>query len=66
MNSARCHWVAPAFKCNLQPLVRHCGSLIQLSRSLSDLLNILTKLDQVGAGFKSLTESIDTTSNAGE
>jgi DNA invertase Pin-like site-specific DNA recombinase len=39
--------------------------LDRLSRSLSDLLNILTKLDQVGADFKSLTESIDTTSAAG-
>ena len=39
--------------------------LDRLSRSLSDLLNILTKLEQVGADFKSLTESIDTTSAAG-
>jgi DNA invertase Pin-like site-specific DNA recombinase len=39
--------------------------LDRLSRSLSDLLNILTKLDHVGADFKSLTESIDTTSAAG-
>jgi DNA invertase Pin-like site-specific DNA recombinase len=39
--------------------------LDRLSRSLSDLLNILTRLDQIGAGFKSLTESIDTTSPAG-
>jgi DNA invertase Pin-like site-specific DNA recombinase len=37
----------------------------RLSRSLSDLLHILKKLDDAGAGFKSLTESIDTTNAAG-
>jgi DNA invertase Pin-like site-specific DNA recombinase len=36
-----------------------------LSRSLSDLLQILERLDEVGAGFRSLTESIDTTTAAG-
>ena len=39
--------------------------LDRLSRSLSDLLHILKKLDDAGAGFKSLTESIDTTTPAG-
>ena len=36
-----------------------------MSRSLSDLLQILERLDEVGAGFRSLTESIDTTTAAG-
>lgn len=36
-----------------------------LSQSLSDLLHILTKLDDAGAGFRSLTEAIDTTTAAG-
>lgn len=39
--------------------------LDRLSRSLKDLLFILEKIDQVGAGFFSLTESIDTTTPAG-
>lgn len=39
--------------------------LDRLSRSLKDLLNIMDKIDQKGAGFKSLTESIDTTTPAG-
>jgi DNA invertase Pin-like site-specific DNA recombinase len=39
--------------------------LDRLTRSLSDLLRILAKVDEAGAGFKSLTESIDTTQPAG-
>ena len=39
--------------------------LDRLSRSLKDLLHILEKLEAVGAGFRSLTESIDTTTPAG-
>ena len=39
--------------------------LDRLSRSLKDLLHIIDKIDRVGAGFKSLTESIDTTTLAG-
>ena len=39
--------------------------LDRLSRSLKDLLHILEKLEVVGAGFRSLTESIDTTTPAG-
>ena len=35
------------------------------SRSLKDLLIIMERIDQVGAGFKSLTEAIDTTTPAG-
>ncbi len=39
--------------------------LDRLSRSLRDVLLILEKIDQLGAGFRSLTESVDTTSAAG-
>ena len=39
--------------------------LDRLSRSLSDLLRILDKVNSEGVGFKSLTESIDTTTPAG-
>jgi DNA invertase Pin-like site-specific DNA recombinase len=39
--------------------------LDRLTRSLSDLLRILAKVDEAGAGFNSLTESIDTTQPAG-
>ncbi len=39
--------------------------LDRLSRSLRDLLFLLDQLDNAKAGFRSLTESIDTTSAAG-
>ncbi|MBU1212314.1 MAG: recombinase family protein [Alphaproteobacteria bacterium] len=39
--------------------------LDRLTRSLKDLLLLLDKLDGRGAGFKSLTESVDTTIPAG-
>lgn len=39
--------------------------LDRLSRSLKDLLVILERLEKLGVGFLSLTESIDTTSPAG-
>jgi DNA invertase Pin-like site-specific DNA recombinase len=39
--------------------------LDRLTRSLSDLLQILKRLDEVGAGFRSLTEAIDTTTAVG-
>ena len=39
--------------------------LDRLSRSLKDLLVIMERIDQVGAGFKSLTEAIDTITPAG-
>ena len=38
--------------------------LDRLSRSLKDLLIIMERINKVGAGFKSLTESIDTTTAA--
>ena len=39
--------------------------LDRLTRSLSDLLSILKTLQERGAGFRSLTEAIDTTTPAG-
>ncbi|MDG1483926.1 MAG: recombinase family protein [Myxococcota bacterium] len=39
--------------------------LDRLSRSLVDLLWILERIEQAGAGFRSVTESIDTTTAAG-
>jgi DNA invertase Pin-like site-specific DNA recombinase len=39
--------------------------LDRLSRSLKDLLNVLEKITEAGAGFRSLTENIDTTTAAG-
>jgi DNA invertase Pin-like site-specific DNA recombinase len=39
--------------------------LDRLSRSLKDLLLILERLETAGAGFRSLTEAIDTTAPAG-
>lgn len=35
--------------------------LDRLSRSLKDLLHIIEKIESVGAGFRSLTEHVDTT-----
>ena len=39
--------------------------LDRLSRSLKDLLHIMEKIAEAGAGFRSLTECIDTTTPAG-
>lgn len=39
--------------------------LDRLSRSLKDLLTLMEKIDAIGAGFRSLTEAIDTTTPAG-
>lgn len=39
--------------------------LDRLSRSLKDLLSLMEKIQQAGAGFQSLTEAIDTTTPAG-
>lgn len=39
--------------------------LDRLSRSLKDLLHLLERIETTGAGFRSLTESIDTTTPAG-
>jgi DNA invertase Pin-like site-specific DNA recombinase len=39
--------------------------LDRLSRSLKDLLSIVEKIEAAGAGFRSLTETVDTTSAPG-
>jgi DNA invertase Pin-like site-specific DNA recombinase len=39
--------------------------LDRLSRSLKDLLTILEKITQAGAGFRSLTENVDTSTPSG-
>lgn len=39
--------------------------LDRLSRSLKDLLLILDRIEKVGAGFRSLTENIDSTTASG-
>lgn len=39
--------------------------LDRLSRSLKDLLTIIEKIETCGAGFRSLTEAVDTTTPAG-
>jgi DNA invertase Pin-like site-specific DNA recombinase len=39
--------------------------LDRLSRSLKDLLQIMEKVSDAGAGFRSITEAVDTTSSAG-
>ncbi|AMM87413.1 MULTISPECIES: recombinase family protein [Hyphomicrobiales] len=39
--------------------------LDRLSRSLKDLLHLMEKIEAAGAGFRSLTEAIDTTTPAG-
>ncbi|RSU45259.1 recombinase family protein [Sphingomonas sp. S-NIH.Pt15_0812] len=39
--------------------------LDRLSRNLKDLLHIMDRIEAVGAGFRSLTEAIDTTTAAG-
>ena len=39
--------------------------LDRLSRSLKDVLSLMERINQAGAGFRSLTEAIDTTTPAG-
>jgi DNA invertase Pin-like site-specific DNA recombinase len=39
--------------------------LDRLSRSLKDLLHLMEKITEAGAGFRSLTEAVDTTTPAG-
>jgi DNA invertase Pin-like site-specific DNA recombinase len=42
-----------------------CWKLDRLSRSLKDVLHIMDRIAQAGAGFQSITENIDTTTLAG-
>src|SRR6202048_34448 len=39
--------------------------LDRLSRSLKDLLHIMERVREAGAGFRSITEAVDTTTSAG-
>lgn len=39
--------------------------LDRMSRSLKDLLHIMERVREAGAGFRSLTEAVDTTTSAG-
>src|ERR1700733_2912495 len=39
--------------------------LDRLSRSLKDVLHLMERIPRAGAGFRSLTENIDTTTSAG-
>jgi hypothetical protein len=45
--------------------VKYLGKLDRLSRSLRDVLTIMERLARARAGFRSLTEPIDTTTPAG-
>jgi DNA invertase Pin-like site-specific DNA recombinase len=62
-------WERPALHKMLEQLregdVIIVWKLDRLSRSLKDLLVIMERIDNAGAGFKSITESIDTTTPAG-
>jgi DNA invertase Pin-like site-specific DNA recombinase len=68
-NASGGRWDRP----KLQDCLKHIRSgdvlivwkLDRLTRSLADLLRILARIDEARAGFKSLTESIDTTQPAG-
>jgi DNA invertase Pin-like site-specific DNA recombinase len=68
-NGSGGRWDRPELQRMLDHL--HEGDIVvvwkldRLSRSLKDLLVILEKIDASGAGFRPLTESIDTTTPAG-
>ena len=63
------HWDRPQFLRLLNQLragdVVVVWKLDRLSRFLRDLLTIMEQLGETGAGFRSLTEAIDTTTPAG-
>ncbi len=62
-------WDRPELHCLLRQLrkgdVLVVWKLDRLSRSLKDVLTIMEKIVQAGAGFRSLTEAIDTTTPGG-
>src|SRR5512134_1226954 len=64
-----CRWDRPELHRALDQLrmgdVVVVWKLDRLSRSLKDLLHIMEHIEAAGAGFRSLTEAIDTTSAAG-
>ena len=63
------HWYRPELNFLIHRLrtgdVLVVWKLDRLSRSLKDLLLILERIEAAGAGFRSLTEAIDTTAPAG-
>ena len=68
-NASGGRWDRPALHAMLDQLRKDdvvvVWKLDRLSRSLKDLLVIMERIDNASAGFKSLTESIDTTNAAG-
>ena len=68
-NAPGARWNRPALHEALEQLreddVLVVWKLDRLSRSLKDMLLILEKVTDAGAGFRSLTEAIDTTTPAG-
>jgi DNA invertase Pin-like site-specific DNA recombinase len=62
-------WDRPALQEMLRQL--RAGDVVvvwkidRLSRSLKDLLHVMERIEAAGAGFRSLTEAIDTTTPAG-
>ena len=68
-NASGGRWDRP----RLQAMIEHLreGDVVvvwkldRLSRSLKDLLHMLDRIEAAGAGFRSLTEAIDTTTPAG-
>jgi DNA invertase Pin-like site-specific DNA recombinase len=62
-------WDRPVLQelmCQLRPGdVVVVWKLDRLSRSLKDLLHLMERIEAAGAGFRSLTEAIDTTTPAG-
>ena len=68
-NASGARWDRPELRRAMDQLrpgdVLVVWKLDRLSRSLKDLLLLLERMDQTGAGFRSLTEAIDTTTPAG-
>ena len=68
-NASGGRWDRPEFHRLLGQLRKNdvlvVWKLDRLSRSLKDVLTLMEKIAQVGAGFRSLTEAIDTTSPGG-
>ena len=62
-------WDRPELQRLMEQLRPNHGVVVwkldRLSRSLKDLLILMERIDQAGAGFRSLTEAIDTTTPAG-
>ena len=68
-NASGARWDRPELRRTMDQLrpgdVLVVWKLDRLSRSLKDLLLLMERIGQTGAGFRSLTEAIDTTTPAG-